>query len=244
MIHLLIHFSESSALFSPIRVGRPVQTMNLCVRDAPPRTLWKTPRLAYVRPCNLSTSLRPTIVTRTSRPPKLSGRKKHNMHFSDFDIECFPGALSPAFVLNLVRPTWSSGLACSTHYCEDIVGARIEPGVCARKPPSRLASQHPSLSVHRVHITDALDLVDARDGHVPRLPSMPMCSPWTSAYPVTPPREISFVQLVATPVLAERCEHSCCLCGIGRLPLAQTTSLKDAQGESQCALQSQAASCP
>ena len=70
VIHLLIHLSDSSVLFSPIRVGRPVRTMNLCVRDAPPRTLWKTPRLAYVRPCNLSTSLRPTIVTRTCRPPR------------------------------------------------------------------------------------------------------------------------------------------------------------------------------
>ena len=77
---------------------------------------------------------------------------------------------------------------------------------------------------------------------MPRLPSMPVGCPWTSAYFVTPPREISFVQLVAKPVLAERCGHSCCLCGIGRLPLAQTMLLKDAQGEAQCALQSQAAS--
>ena len=41
--------------------------------------------------------------------------QKHNMHFSDFDNECFPGVLSPAFVLNAFRPTWPSGLACSTH---------------------------------------------------------------------------------------------------------------------------------
>ena len=38
---------------------------------------------------------------------------------------------------------------------------------------------------------DALDLVDARNGHVPRLPSMHVCWLWKSAYPSTPPRQIS-----------------------------------------------------
>ena len=43
------------------------------------------------------------------------GAQEPNVRFSDFDIECFPGALSPAFVLNVFRPTWPSGLACSTN---------------------------------------------------------------------------------------------------------------------------------
>ena len=48
VLHVLTQLNESSALFPPIRIGRLVRTTNLCVPDAPPRTLRRTLLLAYV----------------------------------------------------------------------------------------------------------------------------------------------------------------------------------------------------